>query len=95
MCNAVSRPVATPSICPALGLDLFKGSVIQPGPPDGDGVAGRSRRSLAARLIHRKFWFLGPFFGGGVLAPFHHSDKGLVPFEKVKWPLLNLVDYRT
>jgi hypothetical protein len=30
-----------------------------------------------------------------VLAPFHPPNKRLVPFEKVKWPLLNLIDYRT
>jgi hypothetical protein len=25
----------------------------------------------------------------------HPPNKRLVPFEKVKWPLLNLIDYRT
>jgi hypothetical protein len=28
-----------------------------------------------------------------VLAPFH--QRRMAPFEKVKWPLLNLIDYRT
>ena len=37
---------------------LFKGSEIEPGPPNGDGVAGLLT-SLGARLIHRKFWLLG------------------------------------
>jgi hypothetical protein len=31
----------------------------------------------------------------GVLAPFHRLTRRMAPFEKVKWPLLNLVDYRT
>jgi hypothetical protein len=30
----------------------------------------------------------------GVLAPFHLFIKWLVPFEKVKWSILNLIDYR-
>jgi hypothetical protein len=31
----------------------------------------------------------------GVLAPFHPLTRRMAPFEKVKWPLSNLVDYRT
>jgi hypothetical protein len=30
-----------------------------------------------------------------VLAPFHPPTRRMAPFEKVKWPLLNLIDCRT
>src|ERR1700737_2812229 len=51
-------------------------------------------RPPAARLIHRNFWFVGLFlWAPGVPAPFHPRTRRMAPFEKVKWPLLNLVDY--
>jgi hypothetical protein len=57
--------------------------------------------ALAARYVvptmyqFRDYALAGDSTARVVLAPFHHSDKGLVLFEKVKWPLLNLIDYRT
>ena len=60
---------------------LLKGSEIEPWPPDGDGVAGRLTSACRAPSFTESSGFSRPDpIGAGVLAPFHYSDKGLVPF---------------